>query len=52
MTPENFLAAMYRDKKVDAGALRLVVILAMGKAEVTGQFDTALLNETLQSFCC
>jgi 3-dehydroquinate synthase len=52
MTPENFLAAMYRDKKVDAGALRLVLILAMGKAEVTGQFDTALLNETLQSFCC
>lgn len=51
MTPENFLAAMYRDKKVEAGTLRLVLITALGQAEVTDQFDSALLDETLKHFC-
>ncbi|TXR51871.1 3-dehydroquinate synthase [Reinekea thalattae] len=51
MTPDSFLAAMYRDKKVQSGTLRLVLINSLGSAEVTDQFDSALLGETLEHFC-
>ncbi len=51
MTVENFKTAMYRDKKVDAGALRLVLLRELGDAYVTADFDLQKLDETLSHFC-
>lgn len=50
MTVEQFKTAMMRDKKVDAGTLRLVLIEQLGKAFVTADFSTDALEETLQAF--
>lgn len=51
MTPEQFMTHMARDKKVDAGQLRLVLLEAIGKAVVTGQFSVELLDTCLSHFC-
>jgi 3-dehydroquinate synthase len=42
---------MAHDKKVKAGRLRLVLLRAIGRAEVTADFDPAALRATLGHFC-
>jgi 3-dehydroquinate synthetase len=39
------------DKKVAAGRIRLVLLKAIGKSVVTGDYADAALRETLQSRC-
>lgn len=51
MTSEQFMSAMMRDKKVDAGALRLVLVQTLGDAIVTSDFPEEKLSETLAAFC-
>jgi len=51
MTVDAFLRAMYRDKKVDAGTMRLVLIRHLGQGFVTADFDSSILNDTLEYFC-
>ena len=51
MSKEDFLTAMYRDKKVDAGTLRLVLLRSLGDAFVSADFDLDLLDATLNQFC-
>lgn len=50
MTEQMFLSAMYRDKKADAGQLKLVLIKSLGEAFVTKDFSKELLQETLVAF--
>jgi 3-dehydroquinate synthase len=50
LSPERFLELMAVDKKVLDGRLRLVLLRAIGKAQVTDDFDPALLHATLGSF--
>lgn len=45
-----FQAAMGRDKKARASGLRLVLLRALGRAEVVSDFDERLLSETLVRF--
>jgi len=51
MTVDSFLTAMYRDKKVDAGTLRLVLVRALGDGFLTAEFDPSALKDTLAAFC-
>jgi 3-dehydroquinate synthase len=51
LTPERFLELMGHDKKVQAGRLRLVLLRALGEAEVSADFDPARLRGTLEHFC-
>lgn len=51
MTVESFKAAMFRDKKVEAGTLRLVLIRSLGDAFVTADFSHELFEQTLVDFC-
>jgi 3-dehydroquinate synthase len=51
MTVESFMTAIYRDKKVDAGTLRLVLVRALGDGFLTAEFDPAVLKDTLARFC-
>jgi 3-dehydroquinate synthase len=51
LSPARFLALMAHDKKVKAGRLRLVLLRAIGRAEVTADFDPAALRATLGHFC-
>ncbi len=46
MSPEQFVDLMGVDKKVLDGRLRLVLLEAMGKAEVTSDIEPELLNQT------
>jgi 3-dehydroquinate synthase len=39
------------DKKVAAGRIRLVLLKAIGKSVVTGDYDDAALRETLRMRC-
>jgi 3-dehydroquinate synthase len=39
------------DKKVAAGRIRLVLLKAIGKSVVTGEYDDAALRETLRVRC-
>ena len=39
------------DKKVAAGRIRLVLLKAIGKSVVTGDYDDAALRETLRVRC-
>jgi 3-dehydroquinate synthase len=39
------------DKKVAAGRIRLVLLKAIGKSVVTGEYDDAALRETLRARC-
>ena len=50
MTPELFLRYMARDKKVSDGAVRLILLDAIGKSHVSANFDPNALNSTLQHF--
>jgi 3-dehydroquinate synthase len=47
MDEPQFLRLMAVDKKVLDGGLRLVLLQAIGKAVVSGDFDPALLSQTL-----
>ena len=51
MTPSNFIQAMYRDKKVEAGTLRLILLKSLGDAVITPEFTRAALDQTLSHFC-
>ena len=47
MDEQQFMQLMAIDKKVIDGGLRLVLLREIGNAVVTGDFDPALLNQTL-----
>ena len=47
VTPQRFHELMAIDKKVSAGRLRLVLLRAIGQAELTDAFDPAALDATL-----
>lgn len=52
MTEDLFKDLMSVDKKVAAGKLRLILLKGpLGQCVVTGDFDPAKLDETLQHFC-
>lgn len=52
MTAQQFKDLMAVDKKVLAGKLRLVLLKGpLGGCVVTGDFDPAKLDETLNEFC-
>lgn len=52
MTVQQFKDLMSVDKKVQAGKLRLVLLKGpLGRCVVTGDFDPAKLDETLNAFC-
>ena len=48
LSRQRFLELMAIDKKVDSSGLRLVLLDAIGHAKVCGDFDTQLLNQTLE----
>ncbi len=50
MSPERFLELMAGDKKVQAGTIRLVLLKAIGKAYVTGDYPQELLLRTLKEW--
>ncbi|MCC5858424.1 MAG: 3-dehydroquinate synthase [Ectothiorhodospiraceae bacterium] len=50
MTAARFLELMAVDKKAEAGRLRLVLQQGIGRAVVTGEFDPAALQRTLDHF--
>ncbi len=49
LAPDRFLALMAVDKKVQAGRLRLVLLRAIGDAEVTENFDPQALRSVLSA---
>jgi len=52
MTAAKFRELMAGDKKVSEGKLRLVLLKGpLGGCVVTGDFDPAVLDETLEAFC-
>lgn len=51
MTAAQFMEHMARDKKVEAGQLRLVLLEQLGKAVVSADFNVDLLDECLSHFC-
>lgn len=52
MTSEQFREIMAVDKKVKDGKLRLILLKGeLGGCVVTGDFDDAKLQETLDHFC-
>ena len=53
MTPQEFKDIMAVDKKVKDGQLRLILLKGpLGGCVVTGDFDPAALDATLEHFCC
>ncbi|MFY0663778.1 MAG: 3-dehydroquinate synthase [Natronospirillum sp.] len=50
MTREDYIALMARDKKVDAGQLRLVLLKALGHAIVTAEFPVETLYQTIDHY--
>lgn len=50
ITAETFMRYMQRDKKVSDGELRLILLNDIGAAQVSGDFDRKLLDETLAHF--
>lgn len=51
MAPADFIEKMAVDKKNVDGALRLILMKAIGSTVVTEDFDKAALNATLNSYC-
>jgi 3-dehydroquinate synthase len=51
MTPESFMRHMARDKKVESGQLRLVLLTGLGQSVVTGDFSANALEKTLAEAC-
>lgn len=50
MTPQDYMSLMARDKKVDSGVLRLVLLKALGHAIVSDDFDSVLLQQTIDHY--
>lgn len=50
VSPDQFIAHMSVDKKVERGNIRLVLLQAIGHAYLSDDYPTAKLNETLQHF--
>jgi 3-dehydroquinate synthase len=50
MTPAVFLEHMAVDKKVENGRIRLVLLEALGKACLRGEYPAEMLNQTLSDF--
>jgi 3-dehydroquinate synthase len=50
LSPDQFLAHMAVDKKVDQGNIRLVLLKAIGEAYLSDDYPTAALDETLLQF--
>lgn len=48
ISPANMKQLMSVDKKVHDGKIRLVLLKALGEAVVTDEFDTVLLDQTLE----
>lgn len=48
---ETFLRYMLRDKKVEDGAIRLILLNNIGQAIVSSDFPTEMLHATLDHFC-
>ena len=46
---DRMLELMAVDKKIKDGKLRLVLLNAIGEAELDGDFDTQALKETLEA---
>ena len=51
LSAETLAEKMKIDKKVAAGRIRLVLLKAIGKSVVTGDYDDAALRETLRVRC-
>ncbi|HUQ09444.1 MAG TPA: 3-dehydroquinate synthase [Steroidobacteraceae bacterium] len=51
LTADTLAEKMKIDKKVAAGRIRLVLLKAIGKSVVTGDYDDAALRETLRVRC-
>ncbi|HEY5760655.1 MAG TPA: 3-dehydroquinate synthase, partial [Steroidobacter sp.] len=51
LTAEALAEKMKIDKKVAAGRIRLVLLKAIGKSVVTGDYADAALHETLRARC-
>lgn len=51
MTVEQFMTAMRRDKKVDAGQIVFILFKALGHAIIVKQYDQQALEQTLFDFC-
>jgi len=51
MTRDDFRSLMSLDKKVASGKLRLILMKKLGEAVVSGDFDPAALDATLQHYC-
>ncbi len=51
MLAEKFIQHMSVDKKVREGKLYLVLLKSIGEAILTAEFNSALLNETLDECC-
>lgn len=49
MDYDKFMKYMSIDKKVEAGAIRFVLLEAIGKAVITSDYDDALLQETIKA---
>jgi 3-dehydroquinate synthase len=48
LSSERMIELMAVDKKIKDGKLRLVLLNAIGKAELDGDFDPSALKETLE----
>jgi 3-dehydroquinate synthase len=51
MTSEDFMVAMARDKKVDAGQLKFILLRSLGEGFVSDDVPLSKLDETLATFC-
>ena len=49
LDPDTFLTLMARDKKVQDGVIRLILLKAIGQAVISDDYDPALLRETLEA---
>ena len=50
MSQHDYLTLMARDKKVESGVLRLVLLNALGHAIVSDDFEFALLQQTIDHY--
>ena len=51
MMPSDFKKLMWRDKKVQNGRLRLVLLERLGKALIDDKFSQLSLDSTLEKAC-
>jgi 3-dehydroquinate synthase len=51
MAAEDFMVAMARDKKVDAGKLKFILLRSLGEGFVAEDVPLSELNKTLNVFC-